>query len=216
MRMSRCIRDPTAAWLTRPTWVGPAPTKHARSAVDSQGNVWVTGDAESPDFPASRGALDSRFPGEIDLGPLSYGDAFVAKLDATGSSLLYSTYLGGSAPDLGFAIAVDNNDAAYVAGATQSPDFPVTPGGAPADLRRRQRSVARFRGRCIRREIYASGALSYATFLGGLQSESASVIAVDTGGDAYVNAFPNTSTRIENTLSVLSTDGSRFLSHVDR
>jgi hypothetical protein len=52
----------------------------------------------------------------------------VAKLDFTGSALLYSTYLGGSSAGAGFAIAVDSNDAAYIAGATPPSDFPVTAG----------------------------------------------------------------------------------------
>ncbi|HXA51982.1 MAG TPA: SBBP repeat-containing protein [Candidatus Acidoferrum sp.] len=194
------------------TYLGGSGADQARAiAVDSQGDVWITGDTESPDFPATRGALDSRFHGEIDLGPMSYGDAFVAKLDATGSNLLYSTYLGGSAPDFGFAIAIDNKDAAYVAGATQSPDFPVTPGALQQVYGGAGTPLPGPGGDAFVTKFSASGALSYSTFLGGPQTESANVIAVDAQGEAYVNAFPNVSMRIPTTLSVLSPDGSAIL-----
>jgi uncharacterized protein (TIGR03437 family) len=201
--------DGTVAYST---YLGGSGADQARAvAVDSQGNLWITGDTESADFPTTRGALDSRFHGEIDLGPLHYGDAFVAKLDSTGSALLYSTYLGGSAPDLGFAIAVDSNDAAYVAGATQSADFPVTSGAFQRIYGGASSPLPGPGGDAFVAKFTASGALGYSTFLGGPQSESASIIAVDAQGDAYVNAFPNTSTRVENTLSVLSPDGSALL-----
>jgi hypothetical protein len=107
------------------TYLGGSGSDQGRAvAVDSQGNAWITGDTESPNFPTTPGAMQSTFHGEIDLGPLKFGDAFVAKLDPAGAKLLYSTYLGGSAADTGLAIAVDSSGAAYVAGSTQSSDFP--------------------------------------------------------------------------------------------
>ena len=72
----------------------------------------------------------SRVPSTVKSiwGRCAYGDAFVAKLDPSGSHLLYSTYLGGSGADGAFGLAVDATGAVYVAGGTQSTDFPTTPG----------------------------------------------------------------------------------------
>jgi uncharacterized protein (TIGR03437 family) len=100
------------------TYLGGSGTDVARAiAVDAQGNAWITGETVSPNFPVTNG---STFQGEIDVGPLQYGDAFVAKLDATGGKLLFSTYLGGSGADTGNAIAVDGAGAAYAGGSTQT------------------------------------------------------------------------------------------------
>ncbi len=85
-------------------------------AVDSTGNAYVTGDTSSIDFP-------TRIPCQRSYGGLD--DAFVAKLDPSGSTLAYSTYLGGSAPDYSRGIAVDADGSAYVTGWTWSTDFPT-------------------------------------------------------------------------------------------
>ncbi len=102
-------------------------TPHA-VAVDTFGNVWVAGETVSPDFPVTADALQRTFHGEIDFGPLQFGDGFIAKLDPTGSKLLYSSYLGGSGPDAVKAMAIDESNSVYVTGGTQSGDFPTTPG----------------------------------------------------------------------------------------
>lgn len=109
---------------------GSAPDSAAAIAIDSYGDAWITGMTVSPNFPTTPNALQKAFHGEIDLGPERFGDAFVAELDPTGSTLLYSSYLGGAEVDYGSAIAVDAVGSVYVAGFTQSPDFPVTAGPA--------------------------------------------------------------------------------------
>jgi len=193
------------------TYLGGSGPDQARAvAVDSQGNAWITGDTESPNFPITAGAFQSTFHGEVDLGPFQYGDAFVAKLDPTGAKLLYSTYLGGSAPDVGFAIAVDSAGAAYVAGGTQSTDFPATP-GAFQRVYGGGNLLPSFAGDAFVVKFNASGLVVYSTFIGGPQNEEATAIAVDPQGNVYVNAYPNTSTQIPITLSVLSPDGSAIL-----
>ena len=85
-------------------------------AVDPAGNAYVTGRTFSPDFPTAN-PLQPTFSGDR--------DAFVAKLDPAGSSLIYSTYLGGSDDDRGFGIAVDPAGNAYVTGRTGSTNFPT-------------------------------------------------------------------------------------------
>jgi hypothetical protein len=90
-------------------------------AVDADGYDYVTGNTDSTDFP-ERFALQSDQPD---------GDAFAAKVNQTGSGLVYSTYLGGDDRDEGHAIAVDSEASAYIAGATESGDFPVQPPDDP-------------------------------------------------------------------------------------
>jgi hypothetical protein len=89
-------------------------------AVDLSGSAYVTGETWSVGFPVTPGAFDRRLDG--------FYDAFVAKLDSTGGSLLYSTYLGGNGDELGYSIAIDSIGNAYVTGGAWSAGFPVTPG----------------------------------------------------------------------------------------
>ena len=91
--------------------------------MDGAGSAYVTGYTGSTDFPTTAGAAQTTYAG----GDI---DAFVTKLDATGSGLVYSTYLGGSDADSGFGIAVDGAGSAYVTGSTRSTNFPTTAGAA--------------------------------------------------------------------------------------
>src|SRR5262249_28669763 len=141
-------------------------------AVDAAGNAYITGSAGSGNFPT--------------INPLfSYGggltDAFVAKLNAAGSALVYSTYLGGSGEDHGYGIALDAAGTADVSGHAVSANFPtmtpIKPAHAP-DGGRTDGFVAK---------LNASGtALTYSTYLGGNADESMNGIAVDSAGSAYV------------------------------
>jgi len=89
-------------------------------AIDSTSNAYVIGETGSTDFPVAQGSFDTTFNGS--------SDAFVVKLNAAGTALVYSTFLGGGSGDTGWGIAVDSSGSAYVTGWTHSPDFPVTPG----------------------------------------------------------------------------------------
>ena len=89
-------------------------------AVDTAGNAYVTGYTDSTDFPTTAGAFQTTFGGKY--------DAFVTKLNPTGTALVYSTYLGGTGDDGGTGIAVDTAGNAYVTGVTYSTDFPTTAG----------------------------------------------------------------------------------------
>jgi hypothetical protein len=94
-------------------------------AIDSEGNILVTGDTMSPDFPITVGAFQTTFAGgEQDIHTVS-GDAFVSKFSSSGT-LVWSSYLGGSSNDGGTGIHVDSMDNVYVVGVTNSLDFPVT------------------------------------------------------------------------------------------
>ena len=119
-------------------------------------------------------------------------DAFVAKLNAAGSALLYSTYLGGAFDDVAYGIAVDASGSAYVAGKTVSPDFPVTAGVAQPQCAR-----ASAGGACTDAfvaKLSATGsALAYSTYLGGSSDDAAYAIAVDVSGNAYVTGYTQSS-----------------------
>jgi Beta-propeller repeat len=101
--------------------------------VDSQGNAYITGYTASADFPVvnaiqrrlNPGSVCSFPSGNYSEGPL---DAFITKLNTSGSGLIYSTYLGGRCGEMGLAIAIGGSGKVYVAGRTLSNDFPITPG----------------------------------------------------------------------------------------
>jgi hypothetical protein len=111
------------------------------------------------------------------------GDAFVTELNATGTAVLYSTYPGGNAVDDATAIAIDSTGNGYVAGLTQSTDFPVTSGAFQASLR----GSAPTAENAFVAKLNANGtALAYSTYLGGTGQDVASGIAVDAAGHAFV------------------------------
>jgi hypothetical protein len=93
-------------------------------AVDAAGAAYVTGMTNSANFPTTRGAFQTTFGGSGGESNFVAGDAFALKLDPSGQ-LVYSTYLGGSSDESGFAIAVDAAGNAYIAGATFSTNFPT-------------------------------------------------------------------------------------------
>jgi len=136
-------------------------------AVDAAGNTYVTGATNSADFPATSGAFQSVSAGGYDL--------FVTKLNASGTALVYSTFLGGSADDYGAAIAVDAAGNAYVAGQTGSADYPTTAGAF---------QVAFARGFVTK--LSTTGGLVYSTHLGGDCDFGPTGIAADAAGNAYV------------------------------
>ncbi len=156
----------------------------ASLAVDGTGNVYVAGRTSSPTFPSSAGAAQPVCGGCPQQFPV---DAFIAKLNATGSALVYATYLGGSSDEEALGIAVDSSGNAYVHGATESLDFPtVNPFQATSrgGFENSEGFVAKLNA--------AGSAFVYATYLGGSGSDSflhSGGIAVDSAGSAYVASW---------------------------
>jgi uncharacterized protein (TIGR03437 family) len=146
-------------------------------AVDSSGNAYVTGSTTSSNFPianAFQAALGS-----------SGEDAFVTKLNAAGSALIYSTYLGGSGGAFGISIAVDSSGNAYVTGNTASSNFPTT-----ADAFQTVFGGGVGIGDAFVTKLNAAGSsLAYSTYLGGSDIDAGKGIAVDSSGNAYVTGF---------------------------
>jgi hypothetical protein len=139
--------------------------------VEANGNVYVSGWTTSVDFPTSQ-PIQPRIGGGK--------DGFVAQLDASGSGLVFSTYLGGALDDSVHGLALDESGAVYVAGSTQSSDFPIVnpfqlfPGGA---------------GDGFVTRLHSTGALDYSSYLGGSNGDSVYGIAVDSTGAAYVTGM---------------------------
>ncbi len=161
-------------------------------AVDGNGNVYVTGQTSvnftptvpiippalpPPPFPITSNAFQPTFGG----GSLN---AFVTKIDPTGSSILYSSYLGGEVEDIGYGITVDSNSNAYVTGVTYSATFPTTPGalqfanGGAGDA-------------FVSKINPAGSALLYSTYIGGTGLDQGNGITVDSTGNAYVAGLTN-------------------------
>jgi len=140
--------------------------------VDGSGNAYVTGRVISTNFPTVN-------PIQGTHGGGTY-DAFVTKINASGTALTYSTYLGGSSDDRGNGIAVDGSGNAYVTGNTQSTNFPTTV--SPI-----QGTHGGGSGDAFVTKINAGGtALTYSTYLGGSGWDEGRGIAVDGSGNAYV------------------------------
>jgi hypothetical protein len=157
-------------------------------ALDSAGDAYITGEAASSNFPTTTGAYQATNPAS------SNGEtaAYVTKLNPAGSAPVYSTFVGGSENSAGYAIAVDSADCAYVTGTAHYTDFPVTPGAYQST---NNASAISASNAFVFKLNSAGTALDYSTWLGGSgvekgifnkEGDSASSIAVDSAGDAYV------------------------------
>ncbi len=166
--------------LTYSTYLGGTLSETARGiALDSSGNAYIVGDTGSSDFPTV-GGVDSN------LGGLS--DAFVTKINASGSALTFSTYLGGLASDFGHAIAVDSSLNTYVTGLTQSADFPTTLNAIDFT-----RGPAPDQEAFISKLNAAGSKLTFSTYLGGAENDSGNGIALDFWGNAYITGYTKSS-----------------------
>ncbi|MBI5234406.1 MAG: SBBP repeat-containing protein, partial [Deltaproteobacteria bacterium] len=169
--------NPAGSALVYSTYLGGGSWDYAYGiALDDALNAYVTGYTYSGNFPTIGAYQDYNAGGT---------DVFVAKLNPTGSALVYSTYLGGTEYDYGYGIAVNSFNMPYVTGATNSTDFPYTAGtwvqidnagGYDA-------FVAIF-------DFDGSG-LWYSTYMGGSTDDYGHAIAIDSVDDAYVTGYTN-------------------------
>ena len=180
--------------LSYSTYLGATGHSEAYAlAADAAGCAYVVGVAYN-NFPTTPGAFQPNYTP-------STSDGYVAKLNASGTALLYATYLGGYDLDEALAITVDASGCAYVAGYTYANDFPTTPGAFQTDAPDNRDSTEGFAVK-----LNASGsALLYSTYLAGHEQDEAFAIAVDAAGCAYVagftraNDFPTTLGAIQRT-----------------
>jgi hypothetical protein len=151
-------------------------------AVDASGNAYVTGRTASDNFP-TKNAFQPTKQGAPSSAVKYSWDAFVAKLNPSGSALLYSSYLGGSGDETSdYGIAVDNSGNAFVSGWTPSADFPTTTGAYRTSFTTTGASDDGFVTK-LNTTLAGAQSLVYSTFLGGLVSNG---IALDGAGNAYV------------------------------
>lgn len=178
--------NPTGTSLLYSTFLGGNDTDYANGiAVDANGTAYVTGYTASFDFPTTAGAFQT-------VSGAGLYSAYVVRLNATGTGLLYSTFLGGTSDQIAWGICIDNAGNAYVTGNTTSSDFPVTMGAYQTV---KNTGVAVF----IAKINPAGSALAYATFLNGTGDDFGQALAIDANGNAYVTGhttstdFPTTS-----------------------
>jgi len=144
--------------------------------VDSSGNVYVVGSTASANFPTTASAFQVAYGGNT--------DAFVSKLDPSGSKLLFSSYLGGSDIDYGLALALDLSGNVFVTGYTQSANFPTVNPIQSGNSGNGDAFVAE-----IDTNLPQNQQLVYSTYLGGSSADSGQGIAVDSGDNAYVTGY---------------------------
>src|SRR5439155_15869791 len=186
-RSKPLVIDPVVSLAT---YVGGTDTDQAFAiALDTSGNVYLTGNTASANFPTTVGAVQTTFG-----GPAGGTDAFVVKLDPTFATLVYSTYLGGTTGpvgttgggnDAGRGIAVDASGNAYVTGFTNSSDFPTTAGAFQTVFGGGTCSGVPCNDAFVVK-LDSAGALVYGTYLGGNKSDVGLGIAVDSSGNSYV------------------------------
>src|SRR5262245_18217605 len=192
--------DPTGSRIVYSTYLGGSGANEGTALYgatdvvsDASGNAYLSGTTDSSDFPLRNAYQSTR------KGP---SDAFITKLNVTGSALLFSTYLGGTSEDRGMKLAIDSAENIYVGGQTLSTDFPVSPGALQTHIS------------CVDPGCHATGsdlfvtklnpsgsALVFSTYLGGGgldEIEALNAMTVDNGGDVYLTGntqsfnFPRT------------------------
>jgi hypothetical protein len=177
----------TGASLVFSTFLGGSDSDIAFAvACDRQGAITVAGATFSLDFPTTPGAFDTTHHGHL------YGDAFVTRLVASGSGLVFSTFLGGGSIDSAHAVVVDALGATTITGQTLSADYPVTVGAFDTNFNLLASDAV------VTRLSPSGASLYYSTFLGGTAGEGGRALAVDAlgtvtvGGSTRSNDFPTT------------------------
>src|SRR5581483_3017223 len=153
-------------------------------AVDPTGNIYIAGFTYAPDFPILN-AVQPLFGASGTYTLYSTYNTFVTEFDPTGSSLIFSTYWGGSVADFADGLALDTSGDVYVTGFTQSPDYP-TVNPIQGSLNGTQNAFTY--------KLAPSGAsVLYSTYLGGNGSDGGDAIAVDPSGNSYIGGFTSSS-----------------------
>jgi hypothetical protein len=179
-------------------------------AVDAAGNLFIASGTESADFPGTSGGYQGAAAGCNLGGGWICGDAFVTKINAAGTAVLYTTYVGGTGADGAYGMAVDGAGNAYLTGPTDSPDFPTTPGAYQVTFGGDTPGCAAAGiwppcGDTFVTKLNPAGAIVYSTYLGGSNNDYAEAVAVDSAGNAYVTGmsysadFPTTSGAFQET-----------------
>ena len=161
------------------TFLGGSGTDYLNGmAVDEEGNVYVTGNTTSSDFPCTTGAYDTTYNGSTSSSSVNHGDLYVAKLNKDGSGLIYSTYLGGKESEVGEGLTIDKEGCVYVYTCTSSYDYPVTKGSYD--------TTYNGNGDLVITKLSKNGdKLEYSFFLGGSSGEGG-MLEVDSKGNLII------------------------------
>ena len=185
--------DPAGAALVYSTFLAAGGTFDCNIAIDTAGNAYVSGDTLSGLFPTTAGAFDTTFGGGL-------FDGFVAKLNPTGSALVYSTFLGGSGNDAPNEIVLDSLNNAYIVGYTSSTNFPTSPGAFDTTYGNNNDVF-------VTKLNPTGSAIVYSTYIGGTNFDVGRGIALDSSNNAYVTgysssiAYPTTAGAVQTTLT---------------
>ena len=165
------IIDPLLAW----TFVGGTQEDKAYAiALDSDKNIFVTGTTRSSAFPVTPGAYDNAYASNLDI--------FVSKFDADLTTLLASTFIGGSGNDYGYSIAIGADGNIYIAGDTDSSDFPTTAGAY-------QGTKSGYRDTFVSRLDNDLSSLLASTFVGGSGNDYGRAITIDSAQKVFVTGY---------------------------
>jgi hypothetical protein len=185
--------SPDALTVLFSTYLGGSFEDYGQSiALDADDNIYITGRTQSDDFPTQAAIQPNR------AGTNQDEDLFVSKISADGSSLVYSTYLGGTEDESTRRIAVDSAGNAFVAGTTLSDDFPTTAGAY-------RETYIGGHGACLSgfslpvdcSDIFVTkfvpdgSSLAYSTYVGGGKHDFANGVAINNSGEAYVVGYTN-------------------------
>jgi hypothetical protein len=175
--------NPTGSALVYSTYLGSGVGDGI--AVNGSGIAYVAGDATEPSFPTTPGAFQTTFPFQGPIVEAGTGPVFISEFNATGSALLFSTFLGGSEGQSGGPIAIDAEGNAYVTGQTFSKGFPLKNPFVPS---------LKGQGNAYAAKLNPNlSALVYSTYLGGSNNDAGGAIAVDSVGNAYITGFAQSS-----------------------
>ena len=186
--------NPGGTGLSYATYLGGGSDEAFSIVIDGTGSAYVVGLTCSSDFPTTAGAFDTTYNGGC--------DAFVVKINPSGTGLIYATYLGGSEDEIAYSIAIDGTGSAYVVGATYSSDFPTTAGAFDTTYNGGYEDAF-----VVKVNPNGTG-LTYATFLGGSSYDYAFNMAIDGTGSAYVTGhtsssdFPTTAGAFDTTYNI--------------
>ena len=180
--------------LVYSTFIGGSSAEQGNSIAVDNSNAYITGNTPSTNYPTTTGAYDVSQNGNTDV--------CVTKLDANGSTLVYSTFIGGSSLDYGSAIAVDSNGNSYITGYTGSSNYPTTNGAY-------SQSLNGYNYDAFVTKLNPSGsALIFSTYLGGTSTDNGIAIALENvfgnifvAGETFSSDFPTTSTAFDKTYN---------------
>jgi PKD repeat protein len=209
---------PDAMTVLYSTYLGGSFEDYGQSiALDANDNIYITGRTQSDDFPTQAAIQPDR------AGELQDEDLFVSKISADGSSLVYSTYLGGTKNETVRRIAADSAGNAFVAGYTRSADFPTTAGayrdtyiGGSSNCLTGFGLPTSCNDMFVTRFVPDGSSLAYSTYLGGSHQDYATGIAINDTGEAYVVGYTTSTdfpgiTQTGIVVAKLNTNGSDLL-----